>query len=21
NTCNEYQKRHGKKTLFEIPEV
>ena len=21
NTCNEYQKRHGKKTLFEVPEV
>ncbi|HCO7507412.1 TPA: hemolysin activation protein HecB, partial [Escherichia coli] len=20
-TCNEYQKRHGKKTLFEVPEV
>ncbi|EIO6631373.1 hemolysin activation protein HecB, partial [Shigella sonnei] len=21
NTCNEYQKKHGKKTLFEVPEV
>ncbi|EIJ2664280.1 hemolysin E [Escherichia coli] len=21
NTCNEYQKRHGKKSLFEVPEV
>ena len=21
NTCNEYQKRHGKKILFEVPEV
>lgn len=21
NTCNEYQKRHGKKTLFEVSEV
>lgn len=21
NTCNEYQKRHSKKTLFEVPEV
>ncbi|MBX0201563.1 hemolysin activation protein HecB, partial [Salmonella enterica subsp. enterica serovar Typhi] len=21
NTCNEYQQRHGKKTLFEVPDV
>ncbi|HCI7067401.1 TPA: hemolysin activation protein HecB, partial [Salmonella enterica] len=20
-TCNEYQQRHGKKTLFEVPDV
>ncbi|EJA8845843.1 hemolysin activation protein HecB, partial [Salmonella enterica subsp. enterica serovar Chester] len=21
NTCNEYQQRHGKKTLLEVPDV